>query len=277
MSNEFPIKPAKYELSVEQQNAQIVAEALASLESLNEGQRGSRRVTPNSARQVVLRSIAEHPEDAYSTRRHHAFTALSHFVTLVQKNKTVELSAKNTDLLPVAHPLSTKPHAIAPNELSRMQSRWYADDSRITDPLVAGLLASAFASAPNSPEREYSLARLSAMGTSEVPSEVLLAALGFNDGANDGFWRQQLRDWEGRFAFMGGGLSVLVRLADGIVRRLSGRTVSSNATTKQFVMELPDGRLVRTNSSESKSVKALLPSEQKQRRIQQGSRKVRFK
>ena len=259
MSN-HPIKPAKSTLSLDEQNAQIVNDALASLESLNSGYVGVRRVTPNGARSVVTRSLAETSEETYSARRHKAFTALSHFAVLVQKNKVVETSAKNTDLLAIAHPLSTKAHNLSGHELGLVRSRWYAADPRITDPMVASLLASAFTAPPSSGERVYALARLQAMGSSKVPTEALVAA--FNDGANDGFWRQQLRDGKGRFAFMGGGLSKLVRGAKGVVRRLTGKTVSANPDTNNFVMELPNGDLVKTKADEAESIKAILPSEQ---------------
>jgi len=52
----YPIKPAKTTLSVEQQDAQIIGEALSSLEAINEGFTGLRRVTPNGARTVVKRT-----------------------------------------------------------------------------------------------------------------------------------------------------------------------------------------------------------------------------
>jgi len=156
--------------------------------------------------------------------------------------------------------MSTKPHAVAPHQLSIMKSRWYAADPRVSNPLVASLLASAFSAPASSPEYEYAVARLSAMGSSQVPREALVAA--FKMGANKGYWIRQLRDSKGRFAFMGGGLRKLVRRANGVVRWLTGKTVSTNPDTSTFIMELPDGKLVRSAADASQSIKAILPGQQ---------------
>jgi len=258
MSN-HPLKKNSKLLSKQEQDNKIVAEALALIKEYNADFGATRRITPLSAKKVVLRSLAQSTDQSYSERHYKALNALSNFANLLQRNKSLTASAENTDLLPIAHPRSTKPHVMAPHQLQITRSRYWADDPRVQDPLVSSLLASAFSQPPNSARRDYAVARLHAMGSSKVPTEALVAA--FSDGANDGFWRRQLRDSDGRFAFMGGGLSKLVRMADGVVRRLTGRTVSTDSSNNSFTMELPDGRLVKTKADEAKSVKAIIPSE----------------
>ena len=209
MTNEYPIKPAAHKLSFAEQNAQIAKEAVASLEQVNEGFHGTRIITAGMAQSIVRRSIEANANEAYSVRRHIAFTALSHYASMIQYNKVVTASAYNTDLLPIAHPLSSRDHAIHPTQLRRTKARWYADDPRITNPTVASLLASAFTASSDSPEYEYAIARLSAMDPEEVPRGALVAA--FKMGGNKGFWRFQLRDSEGKFANKGVGILTRVR------------------------------------------------------------------
>ena len=259
MSNQYPIKPATHTLSFDGQNASIIRDTLSSLAELNEGHRASRRVTTGMARKVVTRSLAKTADQTYSLRRHRAFSDLSDFASLAQLDKGLTAAA-HTDLLPVSHPRSTRKSAMDWKELRKAQARWFADDSRVTDPLVGPLLASAFTAELGSSAHQYAVARLNAMGPSQVPLVALVAA--FKMGGNKGFWRFQLRDSEGKFANMFGGLRRLVRRINGTVSWLAGRVVSTNPNNKTFIQELPDGRLIRTAASAGKSVKAILPNQQ---------------
>ena len=259
MSNEYPIKPATHSISVKEQNANIAKEALASVASLNEGQRGTRIVTAGMVRTIVKRSLENTKDQAYSLRRQRALAEVFQFSSAIRQDRPLTASAANADLLPIAHPQSTRSHKLDSKEIFTLHARWYADDPRVTNPLVAPLLASAFTAHPNSPEYEYSVARLSAMGTSEVPIEALVAA--FLPGANKFFWMRQLRGRNGRFIKMGGALRRFVRRA-GKVFSLGGRMVSANPNSKKVTMELPNGRLVRFPAAEGESAKALLPSKQ---------------
>jgi DNA polymerase III epsilon subunit-like protein len=260
MTNEYPIRPAASKLSFDEQNAQIIKEAVASLKQVNALFHGTRTITAGMTQNIVNRSLKITADEAYSVRRHIAFTALSQYASMIQYNKVVTASAQNTDLLPIAHPLSSRDHAIHPNQLRRTKARWYADDPRITDPTVVSLLASAFSAPNDSPEYEYAVARLSAMDPNEVPRGALVAA--FKMGGNQGFWRFQLRDSEGKFANMGGGIRKLVRRLDGAINWLAGNVVSTNPNTKSFVMETPNGKLVTSAASSTSSVKAILPGQQ---------------
>lgn len=259
MTSKYPTKPATHKLSVAAQNANISKDALASLVSLNEGQRGTRIVTAGMANTVVKRSLKRTDGQTYSFRYQRALAEVFQFANTIKQDGPLTASATNSDLLPIAHPQSTRPHRLDGKEVFTLQARWYADDPRVTNPLVAPLLASAFTAHPSSPEYEYAVARLSAMGTSEVPLEALVAA--FLPGANKFFWMRQLRGRNGRFIKMGGVLRRFVRRA-GKVFSLGGRMVSANPDSKKVTMELPNGRLVRFPASEGESAKALLPSKQ---------------
>jgi DNA polymerase III epsilon subunit-like protein len=260
MSKNYPIKPAKNKLSVKAQNENIINEALASLSVLNEGQRGTRLVTGGMAKTVAKRSLEKTAGETYSLRRHRALAEVAQFANTIQHDKPITASAFNTDLLPIAHPKSTRAHKLNPKNVEQLRARWYADDPRVSNPLVVSLLASAFTANPTSPEYEYAVARLTAMGPREVTLEALVAAL--KPGANKFFWMQQLRSKKnGRFIKMYGALKKLVRRVNGVFN-LAGNMVSANPNTEDIVMELPDGRLVKTNTIEAEGVKALIPSQQ---------------
>ena len=258
MSNQHPVKKASHYLSVKTQNANIVSAAIDSLAELNEGERGTRIVTAGMAKKVVLRSLELNANDTYSLRLHKALRDVYQFADMARSDTPLTASASNADLLPIAHPNSTRPNNMDYFDKKTLHARWYSDDPRVTDPNVLPLLASAFTSLQDTPEYKYSIARLSAMGPSEVTMQALVAA--FKPGANDFFWLQQLRDGDGQFAKMFGFLSMLVRKA-GKVFGLNSQVVSTNADNQTFVSETPDGKLVRTPAKSGKSIKAIIPSE----------------
>lgn len=242
-------------LSIEEQNQQIRDAAFEIVTEANSKFSGARTVTKRAAFAVVNRSLAKREGQAYSIRRLHALKDLNSYIKLAQTNKTFS-SPSNTDLLPISHPASTRRHNMHPNTVRAAKARWFAADPRISNPLVVSLLASAFSADIKSSEYEYAIARLSALGTLEVPRDALVAA--FKMGGNKGFWRFQLRDSEGKFAEMGGGLRKLVRKIDGAINWLNGNVVSTNPTSKTFVMETSNGKLLRSSSSSSQSVKAFI-------------------
>ena len=233
------------------------------VEKENAGHRGIRVVPLGTALEVARRSLVKTEGQAFSVRRFHAMSDVSDYITLVQRNKKNFGTQPNTDLLPVAHPASTRPHLMSEFQVRHARARWYADDPRVVDDGVRSLLATAFTAPSASPEYLYATSRLLAMGATRVPVEALVAvAFGFNDGANRGFWRQQLRDSKGRFAKMGGKLKKLFRRG-GQVFAQYGDVVSTNNNNNTFIMETPDNRLIRAEATtvETEEVKALLPSE----------------
>ena len=236
--------------------------ALALVASANEGHRGGRTVTKGAALEIVRRSLAGNESASFSVKKFHALKQVSEYIVLAQRGKVITASAAHFDLLPIGHPSSRRDHSLSSDDVMRARARWYADDSRVVDESVVGLLATAFTADRESGEYQYAAARLSAMGASRVPLEALVAvAVGFNDGANRGFWRQQLRERNGRFAKMFGKLRKLINKGGQIFAQY-GDVVSANPRDETFVMETPDGRLIRTEATRVETeVRAILPSQ----------------
>ena len=261
--NCVPTKKAKRTASVEEQNRKINEAAFALVEKANAEFSGSRRVTKKAALTVVERSLAKNSSEKFSVRKHRALAAVSQYISLAQHNKIVGTLA-NTDLLPISHPRSSRPHELTLGELLKYKARWITDDPAIKNETVKTLIASALTTHPASPEYEYAVARLSSFPQGQVPQYALLAALG--DGNSSAARRaramRQRRDRKGRFAEMGGGLRALIRRLNGQVQSLTGRAVSQGIEADTFDMELPDGRIARIPAANVEAVKAILPSRQ---------------
>ena len=263
MSTNYPKKPALRLSSIEEQTQKINAAALELVDRANAEFSGTRTVTKKAALTVVSRSLAKNESDAFSVRKHKALTELSHYITLAQSNRSLTASVENTDLLPIAHPCSTRDNDLTLASLLKYRARWINDDPEIKDEVVKELLLSAFTSHPSSVEYEYALTRLSSMPQGMVPQYALVAALGDGNSSAARSMRalKQRRDRKGRFAEMGGGLRALIkRVANGLVQSLTGTAVSQSIDGEYFDMELPDGRLVRVPTGSAEGVKAILPS-----------------
>jgi DNA polymerase III epsilon subunit-like protein/ADP-ribose pyrophosphatase YjhB (NUDIX family) len=263
VSTNYPKKPALRLSSIEEQTQKINAAALELVGRANAEFSGTRTVTKKAALTVVSRSLAKNESDAFSIRKHKALTELSHYITLAQSNKALTASVENTDLLPIAHPRSTRDNDLTLASLLQYRARWINDDPDIKDEAVKELLLSAFTSHPASVEYEYALTRLSSMPQGMVPQYALVAALGDGNSTLARRMRalKQRRDRKGRFAEMGGGLRALIkRAANGLVQSLTGTAVSQSIDGEYFDMELPDGRLVRVPTGSAEGVKAILPS-----------------
>ena len=259
---DYPVKPAQRVLSIEEQNEQIVAAALLAAAESNNEFSGTRIVTPKAAKTIALRSLERNADEPYSVRLHRALSDLSSFAALLQRDRVSGNALDNVDLLPIAHPRSTRDHELSGAELFESRSRWVLDDPRITDFTVRTLLASALTAHPATTEYEYAISRLEAMPQGTVPQYALVAALG--DGNSSAARRAramlQRRDRKGRFAEMGGGLKALIRMANKAVRSLTGRTLVQGIAGDTFDMELPDGKIVRLPASSAEGIKALIPS-----------------
>ena len=265
MNINYPKKPALRLSSIEEQTQKINAAALELVEKANAEFSGTRTVTKKAALTVISRSLAKNESDAFSVRKHKALTELSHYITLAQSNRALTASVENTDLLPIAHPRSTRDNDMTLASLMQHRARWIIDDPEIQDDKARTLLASALTSHPASVEYEYAITHLSTMPQGMVPQYALLAALG--DGNSSAARRAramlQRRDRKGRFAEMGGGLRALIkRAANGLVQSLTGTAVSQGIDGDTFDMELPDGKLVRVPASSAEAIKAILPSMQ---------------
>jgi len=265
VSTNYPKKPALRLSSIEEQTQKINAAALELVEKANAEFSGTRVVTKKAALTVIARSLAKNESDAFSVRKHKALTELSHYITLAQSDRALTASVENTDLLPIAHPRSTREHDLTLASLMQHRARWITDDPEIKDDNARVLLASALTAHPASVEYEYAITHLSTMPQGMVPQYALLAALG--DGNSSAARRAramlQRRDRKGRFAEMGGGLRALIkRAASGLVQSLTGTAVSQGIDGDTFDMELPDGKLVRVPASSAEAIKAILPSMQ---------------
>lgn len=232
---------------------------LALVASANENMPSERRVSHGTAIRIADRSMLETEGLPFSVREHRAAKDISDFISVAQHNKTNLPQPKNTDLLVVGHPRSTKPHAMTASALKRSQARWMASDPRIEDEEIRVIVSSALSAAPNTPEHDYYRIRLIDLPAGSVPRALVAA---FGDGnssaARSARARMQRRDRKGRFAWMGGGLRALVRRAGGIFS-LSGRMVGQGVGTDDtFDMELPNGRLVRVPAQRAEGLKAVI-------------------
>jgi len=277
--NCVPIKRAKNLSTIEEQTQKIKDAALALVKEANTEFTGTRLVTARAALTIVDRSIAKNEAEPFSVRKHRALTELSQYVTLAQQNRVLNGKPEHTDLLPVAHPRSTRAHDMTTASLMQSRARWVTDDPTIKDAAIKTLLASALTAHPASAEYEYSVARLESFPEGQIPQYALLAALG--DGNSSAARRaramRQRRDRKGRFAEMGGGLRALIRRVNGMIQNLNGRAVSQGIEGDTFDMETPDGRLFRVPAGNVEAIKAIIPSQQTKDGYSKGAAKASAK
>lgn len=255
---EYARRPSKYTTEAERV-AKIKSAAKALVASANENQRGTRVVPVGTAYKVVERSLEVTQGKSFSERKNRALADLSAFVTLYQRNKVVDRVAQHTDLLPIAHPLSSRDHNFSTQDLLRAKARWYTDDPSIVDDTVRSLVASALTSMRHTPEHEYATARLSALPAGQISMSTLLASyLGGNSwAARSARARAQRRDRYGRFAWMGGGFSFKGVDSSGQGYNYTGRVVGWGDNNTAW-MELPDARIVNVAVKDGEAIKAVL-------------------
>ena len=246
-----------------QQASRLRDTALTLIETANQNASISRRVTKKAAFTVVLRSLEKTRNLPFSLREHMAMKELSRYISLAQTDKIESLTLSHTDLLPISHPRSTREHSLTASALRLTKSRWYADDPRITDERARVILASAFSAEPGSVEHTYYSSILSGLSQGMIPADALIAAGNPFSGKNSSAERSlrarlQRRDREGKFAFMGGGLSALVRRANGQVFNLVGRPVIDGPNGDDIQMELPNGKIVNIPASKGMFTKAII-------------------
>jgi DNA polymerase III epsilon subunit-like protein len=246
-----------------QQAVRLREVALSVIENANQNASTSRRVTKKAAFTVILRSLEKTRNLPFSLREHMAMKELSRYIGLAQTDKIESLTLSHTDLLPISHPRSTREHSLTASALRLTKSRWYADDPRITDERAKVILASAFSSEPGSVEHTYYASILSGLSQGMIPADALIAAGNPFSGKNSSAERSlrarlQRRDREGKFAFMGGGLSALVRRANGQVFNLVGRPVIDGPNGDDIQMELPNGKIVNIPASKGMFTKAII-------------------
>lgn len=239
-----------------------------------------RRVSLASAIEVANRALSRTRSNNPSAISFAILREVSAFISLASNDRRTEASLRHADLLPVAHPASTKSHAMTASALRHARARWVAADLQISDE-ARPLVVSAFSAAPGTTVRSHAFARLSAMTAGAVPRYLtidgansaspigLVAVGGFGIGGNSSAARSarakmQRRDRKGRFAFMGGGFSFNIRLGDRIFSA-SGRVVGQSGDS-DIQVEIADNPHVPAGiyalpSSKGLASKAILPRE----------------
>ena len=236
------------------------AEVTKTVFAANQNMPECRRVTPGAADTVVERSLVASAGLPESLRHHLALVALSNYVALAQHDRSRSEFAIDTDLLPVAHPRSSRRHALTASALREARARWITSDPRIDEdhrPLVAAALTAE----PGSVEHFYAVSRLEA-AQDGIALRALLASFtgGNSSAARSARARLQRRDRKGRFAYQGGGLRALIRRrSGGGVESFSGRFIKEADNGDFFEMQAPDGRIYRVPASKAEAFKAYLP------------------
>jgi antirestriction protein ArdC/DNA polymerase III epsilon subunit-like protein len=257
----YAISPNGAQASTFKQAAYLREKVIEFIDSTNAEASTSRRLTRGAAFAVVHRSLVATKDLPFSIREHIAMKELSQYVTLLQNNKVAAIKPSHTDLLPVAHPRSTKMHTLTASALISARANWYADDSRITNEKVKSIVASAYTATPGSVEHSYYSAVLASLPQGSVPQDILvsLTADGNSSAERSLRARLQRRDRFGQFAEMGGGMSALIRMAkDGVIRKLTGRPVTDGPDGDDIQVELPDGRIVNIPASKGQFIPAVL-------------------
>lgn len=148
--------------------------------------------------------------------------------------------------------------------LADAQMQWYLADPRISEE-HAPLLASAFSTESTEEQRKYATTRLSATQDGAQALETITAAF---SGDGNSYWARRMRAMRqrrnrlGQFAEQGGGMRVLVGLADGSVRWLTGRSVGADPNSNTFDVETTKG-IVRVPAGSAEGIEAYLPGKTK--------------
>jgi len=257
----YAISPNGAQASTFKQAAYLREKVIEFIDSTNAEASTSRRLTRGAAFAVVHRSLVATKDLPFSIREHIAMKELSQYVTLLQNNKVAAIKPSHTDLLPVAHPRSTKMHTLTASALLSARANWYADDSRITDEKVKSIVASAYTATPGSVEHSYYSTMLASLPQGSIPQDILvsLTADGNSSAEKSLRARLQRRDRFGRFAFMGGGMRALIRKANGNVYSLTGRPVQDSMISGDNIdVELPNGKIVEIPASKGEFISAII-------------------
>lgn len=261
----------KHKVKVVDQASALHESVLALLAAENQTVPADRRVTRKAALTVVRRSLNRTRGLQFSVREYQALRDLGQFISLSRSTdpKLLALASNelNRDLLPIAHPFSTRSHAMTASALRRSRAHWLSTDPLLEEELRP-VVASAFGDPDGSPSQVHALARLHSIRDRYVPREVAdtdsqLALVAVGIGGNSSAARSaranlQRRDGEGQFAEMGGGLRFLKRGLDGVVSWVTGRLVANDPNSESFDIETPEGNIYRVPANAARGVKAVL-------------------
>jgi hypothetical protein len=138
--------------TAKEQFLRVQAAASAMVASANESVAPERRISTRSVEKIVSRSFSKTNKLSFSERKFQSLRDVSDFISMSHHGRSNYASAKNTDLLPVGNPLSTRRHLMSASAFSYERARWVSADPRIEDLEVRSLVASLLTSDPGSPE-----------------------------------------------------------------------------------------------------------------------------
>jgi hypothetical protein len=228
-----------------------------------------RQVTQRDIDIVASRSLNNTTGMEKKSRFFAAYREVASFVSLAIHGKVPVHQTRHRDLLPIGHPLSTRPHAMTASAHSEALARWIAADPRIDDSARA-LVSSAFSYPMLSVEQRHAAARLTAVTAGLVPQDIIIAAqvdgdseTVFIDLGKSARAEAQRRDRKGRFAYEGGGLQFFVRVGNNIKSKVK-QYIGNSSTSDGFQVEIlddpdiPDG-LYDIPSKNAEAIKAFIP------------------
>lgn len=236
-----------------------------------------RQTSVDTAYEVAERSLVASSGRNTETRKFLIVRDVTNFLSLAATGVDTRGLTEHLDLLPTTHPISTAPHSLTAAGLRHARARWISADPRI-DGSVVSLVASAYSARPESAERVYLFARMSAAG-SMIPQDIkagtqieaLIAAANPFSGGNSRMARSlrakaQRRDSKGRFAGVGGGVRVYVTLESGetvsVLTNMVGTTNSENTIEVGIYGDpnIPDG-VYTVDVANIQALKAVLKPE----------------
>jgi hypothetical protein len=147
--------------------------------SANEGTGSSRKTLIGQAHEVAISSLKKNFLVLDSSIRD--FRVIRDVEAFIHANKTGTLrdaSVSYSGLLYYGNPASTSEDIkdASPEVLADARAEWVSQDPRISEE-YRPLVASAFNASKDSAEREFAVARMSSLGASEVPVDIVLLAI----------------------------------------------------------------------------------------------------
>jgi len=234
----------------------------------NIGVPAERQVTHRMVMTVASRTIEDTKSLPMESRVFAAYKAVGRFISLAINGETENNKAKHKDLLPIGHPCSTRRHGMTASAYRMTSARWHAADPRIDDS-VRSVVASAIYYEAGTVEQLHAMKRLEALTAGAVPRDVVLTALtavgGNSSMAKSIRANLQLRNRDGEWIEMGGGLGFDLTLPDGsiapVVGKSAGGVIGSPDKVHVVIKDdpnVPDG-IYEVPASKVSSVQAILP------------------
>jgi len=224
-------------------------------------------------RYIASKLDNEDPRDVFFN----AAREVTSFVEYAVNGPALErvMAVEHRDLLPAAHPFSTK--TISPITASALRVRnaaWVAWDPRITDDAARKAVFDAYVQQPNTTKGLYAVARLESLTASVVPADIKLGAVTAAFGVGNPFAgnnssaarsaraKLQRRDRKGRFAEMGGGSRILAMIGN-MIKSFTGKFAGIPQDSNNIEVEIAGnsdlpGGIYSVPASKVEGLKAIL-------------------